>query len=212
MLQVAAVAICDRPGENVVQRDFRTSQMVHFAMGFEPRDGVEYMLASLSYGHLCTILDSIRDVFRGGTDDMEARTKTTIVPLDRALISLVGEFRSKRKRPAAIIAELAPAAYDVVPVDAEAVVAVPKTEPAASKVAFGPGVVVPLRARNPDGVNAARWAERKSARPRSDIAPSDEDEVARVDRHLREFQVATADTLAECDVMDAAKATAATGD
>jgi hypothetical protein len=48
-----------------------------------------------------------------------------------------------------------------------------------------------------------------------DIVPSGEDETATFDRHLKEFQEAmeaAAETIKECDAMDAGEAKAATGD
>jgi len=49
MLQVVTRAICDRPGDSPAQRESRTRQMAHTALAFEPRDGLEYMLASLVF-------------------------------------------------------------------------------------------------------------------------------------------------------------------
>src|SRR5258708_2825055 len=101
MLQVVARAICDRPGDSSTQRDSRTRQMVHSVLGFEPRDGLEYMLSTIAFGHFQLILDSMRDVFQGQTDAMKARTKTTIVALDRAMLDMVKELRVTRRRPMA---------------------------------------------------------------------------------------------------------------
>jgi hypothetical protein len=99
MLQVVARAICDRPGESPAQRDSRTHQMVHSVTGLTPRDGLEYMLSSLAVGHFNLILDSLHEVFAGQTEAMKARTKSTIVALDRAFIGLIRELRTERKRP-----------------------------------------------------------------------------------------------------------------
>jgi hypothetical protein len=99
MLQVVARAICDRPSETPAQRESRARQMVHCTLGFEPRDGLEYMLASMTVGHFHLILDSMRDVFQGQMDSMKARTKTTIVALDRSLLAFVREARLARVRP-----------------------------------------------------------------------------------------------------------------
>ncbi len=97
MLQVVARAICDRPGDNPSQRESRTRQMVHTTLGFEPRDGLEYMLSTLVFAHFNLILDSMHDVFQGQMDSMKARTKTTIVALDRSMLTLVKELREARK-------------------------------------------------------------------------------------------------------------------
>ena len=105
MLQVAARALCDRPGDNPAQRDGRTRQMVHSTLGFEPRDGLEYMLSTLVFGHFSLILDSMHEVFQGQLDTMKMRTKTTIVALDRSMLALVREWREARKRSPANSAE-----------------------------------------------------------------------------------------------------------
>ena len=100
MLQIAARAICDRPGESPPQRASRTRQLVHSILGLTPRDGLEFMLSTLVVGHFNLILDSMREVFAGGqTEAMKARTKSTIVALDRAFIGMVKELGTERKRP-----------------------------------------------------------------------------------------------------------------
>jgi hypothetical protein len=101
LLQVVAQSICDRPGESAAQRDSRTRQMVHSTMGMQPRDGLEYMLSTMLVGHFHLILHSMREVFRGQTDTQTARTKSTIVALDRAMIGMIKEFRVQRTRPLA---------------------------------------------------------------------------------------------------------------
>src|SRR6202795_5191149 len=99
MLQVVTRAICDRPGDTSAQRDSRTRQMVHSVLGFEPRDGLEYMLSTVAFGHFLLILDSMRDVFQGQADAMKAKTKTTIVALDRTMLEMIKELRVVRGRP-----------------------------------------------------------------------------------------------------------------
>ncbi len=100
MLKVVARALCDRAGESPEQRDGRTHLMVLTALGFAPRDGLEFMLATLAFGHFQVILDSMSDVFRGQSDALKARTKTTIVPLGRAMLDMVKELRLAQVRPA----------------------------------------------------------------------------------------------------------------
>jgi hypothetical protein len=102
MLQLVGRAICDRPGETAAQREGRTNQMVHSTLGFAPRDGLEFMLAGLAIGHFNLILDSMRDVFRGQlVDQLKAKTKTTIVALDRAMLEMIKELRVESLRPVA---------------------------------------------------------------------------------------------------------------
>src|ERR1017187_4451036 len=105
MLQVVTRAICDRPGDNSDQRESRPRQMVHSVLGFEPRDGLEYMLSTIAFGHFLLILDSMREVFQGQTDAMKAKTKTTIVALDRTMLEMIKELRVVRRRPMARSAE-----------------------------------------------------------------------------------------------------------
>jgi hypothetical protein len=105
MLQVAARALCDRPGDSSAQRDSRTRQMVLSILGFEPRDGLEVMLATLAFGHFQLILDSMSDVFHGQADALKAKTKTAIVPLGRAMLEMIKELRLVRARPVAQSAE-----------------------------------------------------------------------------------------------------------
>ena len=100
-LQVAARAICDRPADSPAQRESRTRQMVYSTMGFEPRDGLEYMLSVMLVGHFNLLLDSMRDVFQGQMDQIKSRSKTTIVALDRALLAYAKELRICAGRPLA---------------------------------------------------------------------------------------------------------------
>jgi hypothetical protein len=99
MLQVVARALCDRPGDSPVQGEGRTRQMVLSTLGMAPRDGLEFMLATLAYGHFQIILDSMSDVFRGQADALKAKTKTTIVPLGRAMLDMIRELRLVQERP-----------------------------------------------------------------------------------------------------------------
>jgi hypothetical protein len=81
--------------------------MVYSTVGMQPRDGLEYMLATLVFGHFNLILDSMREVFQGQMDSMKAKTKTTIVALDRSMLALVKELRTTRQRPVMLWAEAA---------------------------------------------------------------------------------------------------------
>jgi hypothetical protein len=121
MLQIVARATCDCPGESRAQLESRTNQMVHATMGMEPRDGLEYMVSALLFGHFNLILDSMRDVFQGQTDSMKAKTKSGIVALDRAMLTLVKELREAKQRPVAKYTEDAKQA-DAPPPPAEATI------------------------------------------------------------------------------------------
>jgi hypothetical protein len=99
MLQLVARALCARPAETVAQGASRTRQMVHSTMGFEPRDGIEYMFSTLVYGHFELILDSMRDVLTGQAGALKAKARTAIVALDRSMLALIKEFGMQRRRP-----------------------------------------------------------------------------------------------------------------
>ena len=101
MLQLVARSLCVIPGDNPAQRESRTRQMVYTTMGFEPRDGLEYMLSTLSIGHFYLILDSMRDALRGQMDEIKGRTKTTMVAMDRAMLGMLKEMRVQQQRPLA---------------------------------------------------------------------------------------------------------------
>jgi hypothetical protein len=105
LLRDAARSLCDRAGETAGQRQSRTNDMVHNVWGFRPRDGLEYMLATLMAGHFEMIMDSVHDVFQGQRDTVKARTKSTIVALDRTMLTMLREFRLARQRPLAQWAE-----------------------------------------------------------------------------------------------------------
>ena len=100
LLEVAARAVCDRPGESPAQCESRTAQLVHSTLGFLPRDGLEYILATLVFGHWGMILDSMHDVHIGMTASLKARTKSGIVQMDRAMMDMVRELRAAAVRPA----------------------------------------------------------------------------------------------------------------
>lgn len=99
MLQVAARALCDRTGDSPEQRRGLTSLMVLTTLGMAPRDGLEFMLATLAFGHFQIILDTMSDVFRGETDALKAKTRTSIVPLGRAMLGMIRELRLSQVRP-----------------------------------------------------------------------------------------------------------------
>ena len=101
LFQDMARALCDRPEETPAQREVRTTATVRLVLGFEPRDGVEFMFSTVAVGHFSLILDAMRDVFQGQTDSVKARTKSGIVALDRAMLTMVKEFRMARARPVA---------------------------------------------------------------------------------------------------------------
>jgi hypothetical protein len=101
MLQVVARSICDRPGDNAAQRESRTRQMVHSTLGFEPRDGLEFMLSTLVFGHYNMILDAMREVFQGQTGPAKTKSRSSVLALNRSMLALVKELRVAGSRPLA---------------------------------------------------------------------------------------------------------------
>ena len=101
LLALVARALCDRPGETPAQGASRTNQLVHTVLGFEPRDGLEFILSTMVFGHFNLILDSMRDVLLDQKDAKKGRTVSGIVALDRAMMSMIRELRAQRERPVA---------------------------------------------------------------------------------------------------------------
>ena len=224
MLQVVARAICDRPGDNPAQRESRTRQMVHTTLGFEPRDGLEYMLSTLVFAHFNLILDSMHDVFNGQMDLMKARTKTTIVALDRSMLALVKELREAGRRP------LAEAAVDEkreetaaeVPDRVEALVETAETVaesvgPAEAAPTPGPARapgrdaarVVPLQTpRRPKGMPSGHNGAAGAPLPRETDADTLEDHIAAFQKALSAAEA----TLSEARALDGAQIAVAHGE
>jgi hypothetical protein len=109
MLQTIAEAICDRPADTATKRAMRSRVVVETVQGFRPRDAVEVMLAGMAVTHVHLVEDSVRDVFRCQDDRLKARTKSTIVALDRGMFGFLKELRTAqarwRKTEAAVQAE-----------------------------------------------------------------------------------------------------------
>ncbi len=98
-LALAARALCDRPDETPAQRASRTRQMVHTALGFEPRDGLEYMLATLIQGQFHLILSTMGELLQNQAATPNPRALSSIAALNRSFLGLLRESRTARKRP-----------------------------------------------------------------------------------------------------------------
>lgn len=94
-----ARSLCERPADTIAEKEMRIQRMVHTALGFQPRDGMEYMLTTMTMGHFDLIMDSMHDVFQGQIDTMKARTKSGIVALGRSLLGMARELRTYQARP-----------------------------------------------------------------------------------------------------------------
>ncbi len=101
LLQLVARALCERPGDTAAQRDSRTRQMVLTSLGFAPRDGLEFMLATLAFGHFQLLLDAMHDVIMCQNEVVKARTRTAVVALNRTMLGLLRELRQAGSRPEA---------------------------------------------------------------------------------------------------------------
>ena len=84
-------ALGGRPDETPTQRERRSRGVERAVRGFDPRGSVETMFAGLAVTHFALILDSARDVVLGQADTTRARTKSTVVGLDRMLTTFLKE-------------------------------------------------------------------------------------------------------------------------
>ena len=178
LFQDMARALCDRPEETPAQREARTTATVRLVLGFEPRDGVEFMFSTVAVGHFSLILDAMRDVFQGQTDSVKARTKSGIVVLDRAMLTMVKEFRMARARPVAEEARREAAART------ETARATPEAAP--RETTLETTRKAPAEAPADTAGNTSVQAETSPAEARPDTAPS-----------LAETRPDTAPSLAE---------------
>ena len=98
ILATATRALCDRPGETKTQSAARTTQLVHATMGFEPRDALEYMLATLIVGQYHLILETMREIFHDPDPRTRHKTRAAATALTRTMQGLIRDFRTARKR------------------------------------------------------------------------------------------------------------------
>ncbi len=174
ILATATRALCDRPGETQLQAAARTTQLVHATLGFEPRDALEYMLATLIVGQYHLILDAMKDVFHDPDPKTKQKSRTAVAALTRAMQAMIRDFRTARKR------ELA---------DPEPDTAQPTPEPP------------PKPAATPRPAPAPSTQIRKPVLTLADFPPSDDpDDDAQVQANIEAFERAYAEaqtTLAE---------------
>jgi hypothetical protein len=189
------------------------------------------MLSTMVFAHFNLILDSMHEVFQGQMDSMKARTKTTIVALDRSMIAMVRELREARKRPLSKSAEDAkrtaeadtasptagakppgeplPSPVEIVPATIKPAATVSTSKPAKPAEPHA-AHVVPLHAQDRPPVVPARHKPAPAVSP-----PPSEDDDGTLEAHVAAFQealAAAAESLAEARALDDAKLTAATGD
>lgn len=85
-------ALGDRPYETAEERERRSHSVERAVRSFQPRGSVETMFAGLAVTHFALIVDSARDALRGPADNARARTKSTLVSLDRMLTTFLKEL------------------------------------------------------------------------------------------------------------------------
>jgi hypothetical protein len=98
MLAHIADSICERPGDTKAQRSDRYREVVHTVRAFRPRDPVEMMMAGVAVTHVHLIHDAARDALLCRKETLKARTKSTIVALDRGMLRFLKELRDAQKR------------------------------------------------------------------------------------------------------------------
>ncbi len=94
-------ALCDRPGESAAENAERTKRMVHTAMGFEPRDGMEYMLATLVQAQYEVILKATKDALQGTEDAASPKAISALAAMNRVMLSTIRALKTARERPLA---------------------------------------------------------------------------------------------------------------
>lgn len=200
-----ARSLCERPADTTAEREVRIQRMVHTALGFQPRDGMEYMLTTMTMGHFDLIMDSMHDVFQGQLDTMKTRTKSGIVALGRSMLGLARELRTYQARPLVenVSTGMAAAAEPVQPPAAAASPEVSPPEIVLPEIVF-PEIVSP-EAVLPEIVSEANPAP---ISPPVTPAPS---ESGTLEEHVAAFQAAfaaMAETLEEARAHDRAQAKA----
>ncbi len=78
----------------------RTRTAIFSIMAFLPRDALEMMLSGQIVMHNALIQDSIRDILRGQTEALKARTKSTAAALSRLMLAHLGALHRAQTRPA----------------------------------------------------------------------------------------------------------------
>lgn len=207
MLEVVARTLCDLPSDTPLQRQSRARQMVHTTLGLQPRDGLEFMLSTLMFGHFQLILDSMRDALRGQADEVKGKTKTTIVSLDRSLLGFAKEYRLTRSRP------LAPGTEVAQPCDEAAAdpsktpdwvaewAGVPPAEPA-PEAAAAPEVAATPETPNVSGASAKTTPVQPVATRHEPVRPGRAGDAS-TERPMTAFENALA-AMAEARARDAA--------
>lgn len=100
LLQGFVEALPCQGGETEAHATTRTRTAIFSIMAFLPRDALEMMLSGQVVMHNALIQDSARDILRGQTEALKARTKSTAVALSRLMLAHLSTLRRAQTRPA----------------------------------------------------------------------------------------------------------------
>ena len=100
LLQGFVEALPCQEGETEARAMTRTRTTIFSIMAFLPRDALEMMLSGQVVMHNALIQDSARDILRGQTEALKARTKSTAVALSRLMLAHLGALHRAQARPA----------------------------------------------------------------------------------------------------------------
>lgn len=100
LLQGFVEALPCQEGETEARAMTRTRTTIFSIMAFLLRDALEMMLSGQVVMHNALIQDSARDILRGQTEALKARTKSTAVALSRLMLAHLSTLRRAQTRPA----------------------------------------------------------------------------------------------------------------
>jgi hypothetical protein len=95
-----AKAVYRRNGETQQDQVTRSQAAAHTIMGFQPRDGIEAILASRCLMFHELTVDSVRETLRGEPDTTRRATRANIVALDKAFGDNLTWLERYQSRPA----------------------------------------------------------------------------------------------------------------
>ena len=156
-------AIANRPGETEARRQDRAQGALCLIEAFEPRDGVEVMLAGQAVMFQSLIMDTIRDSHHAVTGQEAWRHRQAAVAMSRVQLSWFKELRLHDARRYPTAAEVA---------DHAAVLSAPAPEPASATPPAAPVPAEPARTE-PARTEPARTETpaRIAATPEAPVSP-----------------------------------------
>jgi hypothetical protein len=98
IVNLAAMSLSAAPGLTEAERTARFQTVVLGAMGFQPADTAQTILASLILGHHLTIMDGFRELASQTVTPVEAgRTRSGTVAQTKVVLQLLREIRIERE-------------------------------------------------------------------------------------------------------------------